>query len=206
MKSRGNKTAWRWFMNRYGALIALFIVACVIPISGCVGGGCVKKPPKLSGDELTRINQLGLPLSVGVERYRYPVYSENLAKDLRRLHVFTIVGPLEKMITQPDLIARVEEPVYGPAIVFLITLITFGIIPTRTPSHVGHVYSLQAAPRRSKLIIDSSLKEEAMLGLIAWPMLLSPEWTLFEKNDRYYQWQKLAIARKQENIRDLCHK
>jgi len=61
-----------------------------------ISDGCASTslPPKLSITQIDEIANTHFAASVGVEDFKYPVYSEKLTKALRRTGLFDKVEPL----------------------------------------------------------------------------------------------------------------
>jgi hypothetical protein len=81
-------------------------------------------------------------VTIGVERFHYPVYSDRLALALRATHLFAQVDIVETFATAPTFVARVERPVYGTAMVPLVTVLSLGLIPTTVEEEYGYAFSL----------------------------------------------------------------
>jgi hypothetical protein len=134
-------------------------------------------PPKLTEVESRRLSELPLPYSVGVARYKHPVYSEKLSDALEATGAFSRVAPLDQFGSPPDLIATVEESIHGTAVIPALTFLTLGVVPTLVDENHGFVFSLTTSSGRSKkTIIDASYRGTTTLGWAALVVNASPEY------------------------------
>ena len=158
--------------NKRKWLIAI-IIALPIIIAG-LSGGCASTslPPKLSKGQLDEIAKTHFAVSVGVEEFKYPVYSEKLTKALQRTDLFDRVEPLKSFKDSPTYIARVERTIYGTAVVPIFTGLSLGLIPTTVQEEHGHSFSLTAASGSNRKIpIEFSYRGPSTLGW--WAVILN---------------------------------
>ena len=112
--------------------------------------------------------------AAAVERYVLPAYSEALLKDLRTTHLFERVEEAEQLPEAP-LVASVDRPVHGNAVIPLWTALSLGLIPTVTREAHGHVFWLaQRSCPGSTVQIDFRYSGNTILGWIAVPANLLP--------------------------------
>lgn len=158
----------------------------------CLLVGCASSPvpPKLSKKEAERLSELPLQYSVGVEAYKYPVYSERLLSVLQHSGVFKQVSPLSEMKGTPDFVARVEETIHGAAVIPIFTFASAGLIPTVVDEDHGVKFSLTPGFRGGKkLMVDASYSGTTTLGWAAIFMNLLPNFTSSEpeESERFHQ-------------------
>src|SRR6478736_3592367 len=125
-------------------LTSAFLVLLATITSGCVGWASSALPPRLTKAEKTRARQAHLPLTVGVERYEAPAYSDSLREALQRTKLFDRVDDLEQFSNPPSLVARVERRIYGSTSIPIYPLLTFGIIPDSVQETAGESFSLSS--------------------------------------------------------------
>src|SRR5260221_5991025 len=130
-------SGWRRKLLAAGAILAVLVGVAV-------GGGCgsLSLPLKPTEAQLAILRSTHFRATVGVEPYKYPVYSEHLVSDLRSTGLFDTVELLDN-IERPTLVARVEHPVYGKATIPFWTIVTLGIVPTTVKEEHGHAFSLR---------------------------------------------------------------
>src|ERR1700722_11363549 len=193
-------------------LVLVVLLAAMAAFGGgCVGWGSGALPPRLSTAEEARLKGAHLALTVGVERNQAPVYSDNLVKALRRTGLFVSVERLEQCTNPPALVARVERRIYGSTVIPLLTLLTFGIIPTNTEEETGYSFSFgSSTPSGQKVPVEYSYKGRTMLGWIAIFDGLSPDRILFpfaaENSRRFRDRLSLAILEHAEEIAAMAKK
>jgi hypothetical protein len=153
-------------------LIAIIIALPVIIVG--LSGGCASTslPRKLSKGQLDEIAKTHFAVSVGVEDFKYPVYSEKLIKALRRTGLFDAVEPLKSFKEPPTYIARVERTIHGTAAVPILTGLSLGFIPTTVQEEHGHSFSLTATSGSDRKIpIEFSYRGPSTLGW--WAVILN---------------------------------
>jgi hypothetical protein len=157
----------------FGALVALAVLVGI-----AIAGGCSSSmlPPKVLAAQLTTIRQAHVAATVGVEPYKYPVYSESLIKDLRATGIFDAVDATG-IVEHPRLLAAVDRPVHGTATVPVITIITLGIVPTTVEEEFGYVFTLRSSDSRKSVQIDYTYRGNTTLGWWALFLNLSPDRT-----------------------------
>jgi hypothetical protein len=121
-------------------------------ILGFAGGcGSTALPPRITADQRALLGRTHFSLTVGVEEYEAPVYSDRLLKALTKAHLFAHVDHLKSFSTPPDVVARIEERIYGTATIPILTGLSLGIIPTTVDEDHGYSFSLSppnaGAPR-----------------------------------------------------------
>ena len=155
-------------------LVAVALVAiATLGFTGACGSNLM--PPGISEQDHQRIAKTHLPLTVGVELYSAPVYSERLVRQLRATNLFDRVDDLSKFTQPPDLIARVEHPVRGRAIKPFKTFVTAGILSTTVSEEHGESFSLRSAKCEDmKVPIAFSFTSEVTIGWWALVLNLGP--------------------------------
>ena len=162
-------------------------------------GGCGSStlPPRLTAAESARWAAGRNGFTVGVERFRYPAYSDALLRDLRGTRLFADVRPAGDWPNPPDLVARVEAADNGGvATIPIWTGLTLGVVPTVVRESSNVDFSLRrsgtdAPPWRVVLREPTT----TTLGWLALPELLSPDvsWGDPEGSDRFRGRLALAI-------------
>lgn len=188
---------------RFGMAIMPSLMVLESLLSGCVGAGCSELPPQLSEIEAHIAEGPALGLSVGVERYRWPAYSDSLLKALRFSAVFCRVAPLDEFTQPPDLIARVQEEIYGTAVFPILTLISFGLIPHTSEEAHGESFSL-TPPSGSNDGCDIRYVYRGETTLGWWALLKSihPDFTRSdpERSERYRLRLRYELLRRREAL------
>ena len=170
----------------------LTVTLGILLVAGCA---TTRLPPALSAADMARIQRSGM--TVGVEEYRYPVYTDSLIADLRKTGLFGSVDRRWDLPVRPDVVATVEEPIHGTASLRpLLTLVTLGIIPTTIVERHGQVFSLVSPDRPTESVrISYTYESESVLGWVALFLNLSPNWSLNPSaNRRYLDGLALAIS------------
>ena len=152
--------------------------------------GCAtsRLPSSLEMDEYTLSKDLKYNVIIGVEKYKYPAYSENLINILKSLDVFRDVVYVDEG-KDYNLVAKIEKEVYGESIIPILTIITFGIIPTIVEEYYGIIFSINERNNDKKTeLINASFRNITILGWIALPMGILPQYSLLgrpETSTRY---------------------
>lgn len=181
------------------AAAALFVVAVV---GGC---GSSALPAPLTTEQRTSAEEASFPVTVGVERDQYPVYSDALLEVLRESGLFTRVEPLE---AAPDatLIAQVERRVYGTAVIPVFTAVSLGLVPTVVDEEHGYSFSLRTANGAgTKVLIDATYSGPTTLGWLAAVRNLSPDFARGDpkKTDRFRMFLRWVVAKNASEIERL---
>lgn len=119
-------------------------LASIIVVIG-LAGGCASTslPPRITAQQRTLLQKTRLNVTVGVEGYKFPVYSEKLTRALGETHLFSRVDHLANFTTPPDLVARVEQSIHGTATIPILTGLSLGILPTTVSETHGYSFSLR---------------------------------------------------------------
>ena len=187
-------------------LAPLLLIFVAVGGSGCVGWGSSALPPRLTPAEKARIQHAQLPLSVGVERYEAPAYSDSLRAALQRTKLFERVDDLERFAKPPSLVARVERRIYGSTAIPVYPLLTFGIIPMSVQETAGESFSLSPADHPEQLLkIDYTYRGRTTLGWIALFDVFHPNRTVFpfdpEHSRRFRDHLKLSILEHEDALK-----
>jgi hypothetical protein len=187
-------------------LLAAAIVAAVLVTVASFGGcGSFALPPRPTGAQLTALKSTRFAATVGVEEYKFPVYTERLVSDLRSTGLFRSVERMPAAGT-PDLIARIERPVYGKATIPIWTILTAGIVPTTVEEEHGHVFSLtsSADPTRS-VLVDYRYRGPSTLGWLAFFLNFSPDRSSENPLDtaRFREGLGVAVSVRREEVARL---
>ena len=152
------------------SVAALVIAAQVVLIPWC---GSTSLPPRLTPSQRERVAAAPFhTVTVGVERFTLPAYSERLTAGLGATHVFARVDDVKAFDTPPTFVARVERPIHGRAIVPLVTALSLGLIPMTVEEEEGYAFSLtpSAAPTQA-IPVEFSYLSTSTLGW--WALLLN---------------------------------
>jgi hypothetical protein len=134
----------------------------IISLAGCASEAL---PPRLSDDQLKTIAAAHFKASVGVRRYRAPVYSDNLIEYLRKTGLFERVDAIDAFQTPPTFAATVDNGIYGTATFPILTFISFGFIPTVVDEDHGAVFSLSpSAEPKTRIAINFKYRGPSTLG------------------------------------------
>ncbi len=173
-------------------------IVLVVLVRG-FAGGCTSTilPPRLTRTQHALIDSVRFPATVAVEPYKWPVYSERLITALRATQLFARVDSLSRFSEPPTFVARVARPIYGSAVLPLLTGISLGLIPTITQEEHGHAFWLiSSAQPRDSLLIDFSYRGPSVLGWVCVLLNVSPNLTSGNvyTHARFYQALAYTIA------------
>lgn len=127
----------------------------------------VTLPPALTPAQEALIRETHFHMTVGVESFTSPVYSERLTVNLRNTGLFDAVRPLDS-IPRPDLIARVTRPIYGNAVIPIFTAISLGLVPTISDEEWGDAFVLiRTADTTKQVPVEFSYHGPTTLGWFA---------------------------------------
>ena len=133
-------------------------------------GGCSSStiPAPLSDLERAQVNAAHFEAVVGVEQFRFPVYSHSLVLALKETGLFDRVDHLDSLRTEPTLVARVERTIYGTATIPILTGLSLGFIPTTVEEEHGHSFSLRVPGETGHVVpIEFSYRGPTTLGWYA---------------------------------------
>lgn len=169
--------------------------------------GCAseQRPLPLNAGEELILDGKRLELSVGVDPSTPPVYAQNLLHALQETGLFSDIRPSEK-ITAPHLLARVERPISGNAVIPALTLITLGLIPTITEEEHGYSFSLRSRASTERVVtVEYVHRGYTVLGWMAGVLNFFPQWTGEGVRDdpRFKDRLKLAILLKAREIQTV---
>lgn len=212
-------TVWSKRKRRVVLVVSL-VVLVVVPFG--LAGGCYSttRPKEITPEQMALIRATHLHLTIGVEDEvsdfngelpKLSAYTSVLLSDLRRTRLFDRVDRLEVFKTPPDLLARVEEAISGPATIPLVTGLTLGLYPTRGESRWGLPFSL----RRPGPFVDGKIvyiqyvyRGSDVLGWLAVRLNALPNhtWRDLEDDPRFIDHFALEIVRNREAIEALAAK
>ena len=185
---------------------ALVLLAAIT--SGCVGWASSALPPRLTKTEKARIHRAHIPFTVGVERYKYPAYSDSLREALQRTKLFDRVDDLEKYSSPPTLVARVERQIHGSAVIPVYPLLSFGIIPDSTQETMGESFSFSSPVHpEDRVMIEYTYRGRTTLGWVALLDFFHPNRTAFpffpEHSRRFRDHLKLSILEQEDTLKRI---
>ena len=188
----------------------IIVIVSLILIAGLTGG-CTSStlPPQITPEQRALLQRTRIDVTIGVEDFQAPVYSENLTKALGQTHLFARVDRLANFTSPPDCIARVQEEIYGTDTIPIWTGLSLGIIPTTVNEMHGYSFSLSrsgtAAPR---IPIRFAYTGPTTLGWWALVLNLSPNRTMrdVESHPRFIEALAWEIATKRAAIELLKNK
>lgn len=182
-------------------------VLLILPLltSGCLGWASAALPPALSDDERAVVAHAHLPLTVGVERYEHPAYSDKLLDGLRATELFDDVAPLDEFAAPPSLVARVDRQIYGHAMIPFWTFLTFGIVPTSADEESGYSFTLSPPDRpQERVRVEYAHRGRTTLGWVALVDGFLPDRTIApfspDSSSRMIDRVKLAILARREDL------
>jgi hypothetical protein len=189
----------------------LFAILAIVPVLAVVGYtvGCASTtlPPTLSPSEQAAIRQIRFPITVGVERFKFPVYSEGLTKALQATELFNAVADSAEFKTPPDLIARIERTIYGKATIPCLTGISLGLIPTTVQEEHGYSFSFASGSGLSdqRMPVEFSYSGPSTLGWYCLILNLSPNRTSGDvyEHRRFREGLAWAVVQKNDQIKLL---
>ena len=182
-------------------LKVISISITIVCLTGCASSSLPESLPYAS---IEKIHKNKIPFTVAVEKYKYPAYSKSLKENLINTKMFKNVED-ENEIIAPDLLAKIEEQIYGTATIPFITFFTFGIIPTIVEESFGDSFSLQEKGNRTnKVVITYKYRSTTVLGWAALFLNILPWWGMEpEKSQRYLNQLSHEIANNAKKIEDL---
>lgn len=169
-----------WGEEMRKALVAVSIACSLVVVAGLLKGcASEQRPLPLNTSEQTLVSSNGF--------------------------AFHEVQPSDK-IQAPDLLARVERPITGNAMIPILSLITLGLIPTVTEEEHGYSFSLRS-PKSSEqvVIVEYVHRGYTVLGWVAGLLNLFPQWTGDSvHNDLHFKERlKLMILTKAQEIKTV---
>jgi hypothetical protein len=174
----------------------------------CVGWASSALPPRLNRQEKARLHQAHLPFTVGVERSRYPAYSDSLREALQRAKLFDRVDDLERFSDPPTLVARVERRIYGSTAIPVYPLLSFGVIPMSVQETAGESFSLSSPDHpEERVMIEYTYRGRTTLGWVALLDIFHPNRTAFpffpEHSRRFCDHLKLSILEHEDAFKRI---
>jgi hypothetical protein len=160
-------------------LIIIASVFAFIFVSGLIGG-CSSSvlPPALSNEEAALVKTVHFNFVVGVEESNPKVYADKLIASLRGTNLFKQVDYINKLSIEPDIVAKVNENIYGSAVIPIFTAVTLGFFPTWVEEEHGNSFSLQWKNNLNKTInIRSVYGGYTVLGWISGLLNILPDRT-----------------------------
>jgi hypothetical protein len=196
--------------RRFGFVTGLAILA-VIGVLGYTGG-CASSslPPALTPSQKALIRDTRFAASLGIERYSLPAYSDGLTKALQATGLFERVSESTGLKSPPDLLARIERPIYGKATVPCLTGISLGLIPTTVREEHGYSFSLVggSVPAGERVPVEFSYSGPTTLGWYSLVLNLSPDRTKDDVYDhhRFRDGLAWAVIEKRDQVLKLLKK
>jgi hypothetical protein len=158
-------------MRRTTVSVAAMVMATqVVMIPFC---GSTVLPPTLTPAQRESFARAPFHnITVGVERFERPVYSERLTAALDATHLFARVDAVEAFGAPPTFVALVDRPIYGRAVLPWAPVLTLGVIPMTVDEECGYSFSLtpSSAPIQN-IPIDFSYQSASTLGW--WALFLN---------------------------------
>jgi hypothetical protein len=189
----------RWLRRFAVIAAALFVLAAVSR-----GGYSAALPPPLSETDRECIASTHFPITVGVAKYKRPIYSDRLVGALRATTLFDRVEPLET-VPRAEIIAHVNRSIYGTATIPIAYLLTFGIVPSIVVEEWGEVFSFTGRRKRRKELvrIEFAYEGPTTLGLAGQFIALTPSFTSRSPREtqRFHDAFAAAICAKTDEIR-----
>lgn len=165
--------------------------------------GCISSPlpPRLSPDELELARTAYIGGTVAVEPDEHPAYSRSLIRNLSRTGLFERVGDIDE-VSDPILIARVERPISGQAVIPLWPAISLGIIPLSVEESFGDHFSLRRPSDDTRAVVDAPFSGTSTMGWLALLQSGSPDYVLGEpeKSEEYRLYLRRLTAAKAREL------
>ena len=185
-------------------------LALLVAGFGFAGGcGSTTLPPRITAEQRALLHKIQMAVTVGVEDYKYPVYSDGLTKALQNTHLFARVDHLKNFTTAPDIVARVEESIHGNAVIPMLTGLSLGIIPTTTYETHGYSFSLsRPGIGTSRVPVRFAYSGPTTLGWWAMVLNMLPDRTMRDvySHPRFVESFAWEIATKRGDIEALITK
>jgi hypothetical protein len=164
--ARDSSTKGGRLVRGYGPgpmLLRCLMIGLMAPsVAGCSSEAL---PPRLSAEQQKAVAAVHFKATVGVRRYMAPVYSDNLIEYLRKTRLFERVDALDAFQTPPTFIAEVRAMVYGTATFPLLTMVSFGVIPSIVDEEHGTVFVLiPTAEPKTPIAVNYKYRGPSMLG------------------------------------------
>ena len=149
-------------------MVVLLVIVCLYVASFLFGFASMALPPLPDSQRLLQARSCRLPFVVGVEKHRFPVYSDGLTDVLAKTGIFAAVDHLSN-VPNAQIVARVEEEISGVAAIPCLTIVTLGIIPTVLTERWGEVFSLRRrdAEPSASLRLNFRYSGPSVLGIVA---------------------------------------
>jgi hypothetical protein len=187
-------------------LASVSLILVVFIVVG-IAGGCASTtlPPRLNADEQAMVNKTRMNLTLGVEECKWPAYSDGLVKALGKTHLFARVDHLKNFDRPPDLVAHIENTIYGSATIPILTGLSLGIIPTTVNEDHGYSFSLSRRIDSQRVPIEFKYSGPTTLGWWAVILNLSPNRTMrdVDSHPRFSDGLAWAVISKQPEIESL---
>lgn len=186
-------------MKRY-CTVWLFLV-----LTGCFTS---KMPPALTIEQIKTVSNKRYDCVLGIERYKWPAYSDSLNKALQNSGIFKEIVWSDSG-KKYDLIVRVEERVYGTPTIPILPILTLGILPSIVEEDHGHVFSFQAKDETSaKIRISTKYTGNTILGWVAIPLWISSSFSIGDPENtlKYKQYFNHMVISGAHEILTNCSK
>ena len=145
-----------------------------------LSGGCTSStlPARLTREQRALVNSTRFHATVGVDQYKFSVYSDRLIPALQATGLFDRVDSLARFPEPPTFVARVARPIYGTATIPFLTGISLGLIPNWGQEEHGDAFWLiPSARRQDSLLVDFSYRGPSVLGWVCVLLNLTPSFT-----------------------------
>lgn len=163
----------RFVMVAAGGMVCLMVLA-----EAC---GRTTLPSRLTSSQHELLSESYFTgITVGVERFHYPVYSDRLLIGLRGTHLFGRVDMIDAFLLPPTFVARVERPVHGAAVLPLVPTLTLGLVPITVDEEYGYAFSLnrRAASLKAHVPVEFIYHDAAVFGWRGLVVNLSKDGTM----------------------------
>lgn len=186
----------------------VILIGIILLVGIGMAGGCCSStlPPRITKAQRATLHGNHIGMTVGVEDYKFPVYSDKLTEVLRQTGMFAGVDHLKNFSSPPDLIARVEKPISGTAVIPIATALSLGIVPTNVNESHGIVCSFHAASGDNGGVPISYIHSgKTTLGWWAMILNLLPDQTMRSVKDhpRFIEGFGWEIASRADDIEAL---
>ena len=184
-------------------LLTMFLI--VITLSGCMRGcTAVELPEQLSKEERTLILSVKNLGNVGIKRNAPKVYTDRLIRSLNKTRLFNEVGYLDTFSDPPEYYMSINRRIHGSTAIPILTLISFGFIPTTVTEERGQSIIINNPLNQSEPIyLEFSYRSKTIIGWKAFELQNSSDWTSndYRYSARYINNFSLALIKAMVNRR-----
>ena len=184
------------------------LLCLLLALTGCAGFTSTTLPPRSFPHDPGPLLASSKPLTIGVKSHPNHEGSDALITTLKATELFDEVAYLEDLSAPPSLVATLEDHGQYEMTCPVPTLLTLGLIPTRTVENHGQLFALHRPGNEAhKIVIDQRYQAVTTIGWVALLKALSPNETLLtpERHARYRQALRQTILAHTHELARLAH-